>query len=414
MEYIARKISKNVQFALKHNPICFLNGPRQSGKSTLVQILAKTKFPAEYVSFDNATQMTAASASPETFLNQRKAPLIIDEVQIVPDLFRALKIVVDEMRFKNKKHSYGKFLLTGSANIMALPKLSEPLVGRMSIKTLYPFAASEVLKGKGDFLKKIFASTFDSIQNKHSLDEAIHVATFPEISDKKTRICSEWFDGYITTILQRDVRMISEIEKIGLLPSMLRILATRAGGLMNDAEIARDIGLNPVTSKTYRNVLKAMFLSFEIQPWYRNIGKRLVKSPKGYLIDTLLLCHLLDWNIEDLKTRKPDLYGHIVENFVATEILKLLSFSEINANLLHFRTSDNKEVDFLLERSDGSIAAIEVKTSSRVNLSDFKGIKILQEATKSDFVCGIVLYTGKDIVPFGDKLFAIPLNALWE
>lgn len=412
MSYIKRKLSEKLLFALKNNPIVFLNGPRQAGKSTLVKLLSEEGYNAEYVTFDNPTYMSAASISPESFLKQYTNSVIIDEVQMVPDLFRALKFVVDELRF-TKEESNGKFLLIGSANIMALPKLSEPLVGRMSIKTLYPLTVSEVTGGSSDFLNKLFAAEFKKNITSITLNEAIRSATFPEIYNKKADECSEWFDGYLTTILQRDVRLITELEKIGLLPTMLRILATRAGGLINDAEIARDLGLNAVTSKSYRSVLKVIFLSFDVKPWYRNIGKRLVKSPKGYLIDTLMLCHLLDWNLDDLQKRKPDLYGHVVENFVATELLKLLSFSDIRANLMHFRTCDNKEVDFVLEKSDGTLVGIEVKTSDRVNSSDFNGLRVLQEVAKEDFICGIVLYAGKEVVKFGDKIFAVPLANLW-
>lgn len=190
---------------------------------------------------------------------------------------------------------------------------------------------------------------------------------FPEISGKDVNERNEWFEGCLTTLLHRYVGMLSELEKISMLPTLLQVLANRAGGLMNDADIARDIGLNPVTSKSYRVILQAMFLTFDVQPWFRNIGKRLVPSPKGYLTDTLPLCHLLDWKLEDLRYRRPDLYGHVVENFVASELTKLLSFSEVRAELLHFRTSDNKEVDFVLERPDGTLAAVEVRTTERVD-----------------------------------------------
>ena len=414
MKHIVRKLSESVLFSLGNTPVVFLNGPRQAGKSTLVQTLAQAKFPADYISFDNATQLGAATASPENFLRQRQGATIIDEVQMVPTLFRPLKVMVDEQRIADKANSNGRFLLTGSANIMALPKLSDPLVGRMSVKTLYPFAASEVFGGSGRFLEDLFCGKFSSITQDYTLNEAIQAATFPEISCGDSRVAGEWFDGYVTTILQRDVRMITELEKIGLLPALLRILASRAGGLMNDAEIARDIGLNPVTSKSYRSVLQAMFLSFDIQPWYRNIGKRLIKAPKGYIIDTLLLCHFLGWDLEDLKDNRPHLYGHVVENFVATELLKLLSFSDIRANLLHFRTSDGREVDFVLERPDGSLVGIEVKTSDRLSAKDFKGLKTLQEVAGKDFICGIILYAGKDIISFGENLYAVPFSALWS
>ena len=414
MKQIRRNLTENILFALKHHPVVFLNGPRQAGKSTLVQKLSRSDYPAEYATFDNATQMAAASSAPEAFLSNRDGALIVDEVQMVPELFRPLKMVVDDLRLTDKSRSNGRFLLTGSANIMALPKLSEPLVGRMSVKTLYPPASGEVFGGECRFLENLFAGRFSASQTEVSLNQAIRAATFPEISGKPARECNEWFDGYITTILQRDVRAIAELEKINRLPVMLRVLASRAGSLMNDASISRDMGLNAVTSKSYRSILQAMFFNFDVRPWYRNIGKRLVKSPKGYLIDSLLLCHLLDWNLDDISRNKHDLYGHIVENFVATELLKLLSFSELRANLLHFRTGDGKEVDFILERPDGTLAGIEIKTSTRVDSGDFEGLQELHQATGNDLQYGIVLYAGKETVPFGEKLFAVPLSTLWQ
>ena len=414
MKYTVRKLSGKVLFSLKQNPVVFLNGPRQSGKTTLVRALARKDYPAEYLSFDSVTHMEAAYANPESFLSQRRGPVIIDEVQLVPELFRALKIVVDEARFGDRKESNGRFLLTGSANIMVLPKLSDSLVGRMSVRTLYPFAASEVFSTKGDFLQRLFSADFADMENVPALDEAIESATFPEISGKPARERGEWFDGYLTTILQRDVRTVAELEKIALLPRLLRVLAARAGKLMNDAEIARDVGLNPVTSKSYRGILQAMFLSFEVGPWYRDVGKRLVKSSKGYIVDTLLLCHLLDRDLKGPRGRWDDFYGHAVENFVASELRKQLSFSGTRTDLFHFRTADGKEVDFVLERPDGSVAGIEVKTSKRVVSSDFKGMKALWDLAEDDFVCGVVLYSGEDVVPFGDKFLAVPFSALWQ
>ncbi len=284
----------------------------------------------------------------------------------------------------------------------------------MSIRILYPFSACEVFSTRGDFPERLFSADFADMGNGPTLSEAIQSATFPEISGKPARKRAEWFDGYLTTILQRDVRTVAELEKIGLLPRLLRVLGARAGKLLNDAEIAHDMGLNPVTSKSYRGILQAMFLGFDVQPWYRNIGKRLVKSAKGYIIDTLLLCHLLDRELEGPRGRWTDFYGHAVENFVASELRKLLSFSDVRADLFHFRTADNKEVDFVLERPDGSVAGIEVKASERVDSADFKGMGVLRDLIKDDFVCGVVLYAGEDVVPFGDRFLAVPFSALWQ
>ena len=413
MVYIKRQIKNKLLNALEITPVVFLNGPRQAGKSTLVQDIATKEYPAEYVTFDSTTQMAAASNAPESYLRERKGSLIIDEVQLVPEIFRALKIVVDELRQEHLSKLKGRFLLTGSANIMALPKLSDPLVGRMNILTLYPISSAEALGGNGDFIKRIFNKDFKADSKKHRLSDVISAATFPEISGVSVHERTIWFDGYLTTILQRDVRALSEIEKLSILPNLLRILASRAGGLVNDADIARDARLNPVTSRNYKTLLKMLFLIFECVPWYRNIGKRLVKSPKCYIADTLLLCHLLQYELSDIEINRPELFGHVLENFVATELLKLMTFQDEKIDLFHFRTSDNKEVDFVLEKPNGQLVAVEVKKSDNISQYNFKGLEELQRITGYDFVCGIMLYHGKDVIPFGDKLWAVPISNLW-
>ncbi len=421
MKTIPRNITPRLIDALKVSPVVFLNGARQSGKSTLVQSIlyeiGSKKNPAKYISFDSPMNIAAASAAPEAFLTAYEYNLIIDEVQLAPEIFRALKIVVDDLRMKSKSkaNANGKYLLTGSANILALPKLSDPLVGRMSVLTLYPFCAAEASGGKGDGLDRMLNMDFSGIHNRGlGVNDAMKLATFPEISGKNIKERGIWFDGYITTILQRDVRMLAELEKIYILPNLLRILATRAGSLINDSDISRDMGINSVTGKFYRNILKMMFLNFDVQPWFRNIGKRMVKAPKGYLTDSLLLCHLLDLNPDDIQKNKPDLFGHVLENFVATELTKLLTFSKTKAQLLHFRTSDGKEVDFVLEKPDGSIFGIEVKKSESVNIHDFKGINCLAELAGKDFRGGVILYSGKEAVPFGKNLWAVPFYVLWQ
>ncbi len=414
MKHINRHIKNKLLAALEVSPIVFLNGPRQAGKTTLVQRLSKKDFLAEYVSFDNVTQMAAAVNAPESYLRERKGALIIDEVQLVPEIFRPLKVVVDELRQQQTGKLKGRFLLTGSANIMALPNLSNPLVGRMNVLTLYPISSAEALGKSGDFIERLFNSDFEQDKSKRKLTDVIRLATFPEISGAQVHERTNWFDGYLTTILQRDVRALAEIEKLSSLPNLLRILANRAGGLINDADIARDAGLNAVTSRNYKTLLKMLFLTFELTPWYRNIGKRLVKSPKGYMIDSLLLCHLLQYELDDLEKNRPELFGHVLENFVATELLKLLTIRNARLSLFHFRTSDNKEVDFILEKPDGQLVAVEVKKRDSVDKSDFKGLKALQELTGHDFICGIVLYRGRDVVPFGKNLWAVPISNLWS
>lgn len=426
MVIINRKLTSQLRDALQAFPVVYVNGPRQAGKSTLVQQLAAKQWPAEYVTFDEATMMSAAAANPESFLRAYSSRVIFDEVQMVPDLFRALKILVDEARFADKKAANGRYLLTGSANIMALPTLSDALVGRMRVLTLYPLSVLEVIGAKDSFIKRLMTNQFKpaTVKGKISVVDAMHQATFPEITDQENSARSQWFEAYITTILQRDVRQIADIAKLGVLPNLLKVLASRAGGLISEADLSRSIGQNAVTTKSYRILLQMMFLTFDVKPWYRNIGKRLVKAPKGYLVDTALLCHLLQVDIAQVEKNNPEMFGHIFENFVASELLKQLSSMsnvalgeasvERAPELYHFRTSNGKEVDFVLEQADGKLAAIEVKSRDAVDATDFKGLKTLRELVGDDFICGIVLYRGTKIIPFDNNLWAVPIDVMWR
>jgi len=413
---VKRLLSKNTLHSLENFPVVFVNGPRQAGKSTLVQMLAKKVWPAAYVTFDEASQLGAAQANPESFLRGYDDRLILDEVQMVPDLFRALKLLVDEARMARKSIANGRYLLTGSAAILALPQLSNALVGRMDVLTLYPLSVVELSSGRANFLERLFDAGFKAgkMTGGNTLMEMIRRSTFPEIMDADNQVRHRWYESYLTTILQREVHQIADIAKLGVLPNLLRLLASRAGSLINDADLARSIGQNAVTTKNYRKLLQMLFLTVDVPPWFRNIGKRLVKAPKGYLIDTSMLCHVQGYDLAEVAQKSPHLFGSIFENFVASELVKQLAWSSSRAQLFHFRTSDNKEVDFVLEQPGGQLAGIEVKARDAVSIDDFKGLQELQAQTGEDFVRGIVLYRGRSIIPFGDKLWAVPVDALWR
>ncbi len=413
---VKRCLNQNILEALKNVPVVFVNGPRQAGKSTLVKTLAKKAWPAAYVTFDEASQLGAAQANPESFLRGYEDRLILDEVQMVPDLFRPLKMLVDEARLAGKTTANGRYLLTGSAAILALPQLSNALVGRMDVLTLYPLSAVELASGHAKFLDRLFDAGFKAgkLTGGKTLMEMIRRSTFPEIMDADDTVRHRWYESYLTTILQREVHQIADIAKVGMLPNLLRLLASRAGSLINDADLARSLGQNAVTTKNYRRLLQMLFLAVDVPPWFRNIGKRLVKAPKGYLIDTSLLCHVQGYGLAEVAQKSPHLFGSIFENFVASELIKQLAWSSSRAQLFHFRTSDNKEVDFVLERPDGRLAGIDVKARDAVSIDDFSGLQELQAKTGEDFVRGIVLYRGRSIISFGDKLWAVPVEALWR
>lgn len=406
--------------ALKTSPAVFLNGPRQAGKSTLAYEIAEKDNFADYISFDDLTVLAAASADPEGFLRNFNKPIVIDEVQLVPQLFRVIKKRIDELRHQKASNPNGFFLLTGSANVLALPELADALVGRMQIHTLYPLSVEETLGKTGNFIPNLFNEKeikFSKISYKGiSLKKIIAQATFPQIASEQNIKSDLWFTSYLTTLLQRDVRALAEIEKLTALPNMLKLMATRVGGILNDASLARDAGLNIMTYRRYRTLLHLVFLLITIPPWYRNISKRLMKSPKIFFVDTRLLCYLLGFDLmhlDEIKISNPYLYGSILENFVASELTKQLSINNAGT-LYHFRTNDNKEIDFIIERRDGKLIAIEVKSKQSVSAQDFATLKLLQEEIGNDFVKGIVLYQGENILPFGKNLYAMSLNSLWE
>jgi predicted AAA+ superfamily ATPase len=279
----------------------------------------------------------------------------------------------------------------------------------MRILTLYPFSLSEFKET--NFIEKLFRADFP-LQAKHgkeSLVEKIKSATFPEISLSRNINADRWFDAYITTLLRRDIKEIANIEKPADIPIMLEILASRTGSLINESSISRDCNVNLMTFRRYRGIPENMFVMNRVFPWFRNIGKRFVKSTKNYFTDTYMLCNLLGVNVDIVQQEDPILFGHIFENFVFTEILKNL---EEQTKLFHFRTLDNKEVDFILEKNNGDLAGIEVKSGATISANDFNGLNTLREISGKSFKCGVVIYLWKNVIPFSDRMFAVPISCL--
>lgn len=411
--HLSRHLAPSVERALKSFPCVFINGPRQSGKTTLAHMVWNERDIA-YVNFDDTAALAIASASPESFLSGYKGKLILDEIQLVPELYRALKASIDQKRVETKGKLSGVYILTGSTNILALPKLSDALVGRMIIKTLYPLSAAEVHKGESNFIERLKREDFKGgTVPKFDLVSVMERATFPEIRAAGDSERSDWFRSYISTLIQRDVQHIMDIEKTTLLPQLLRLMATRVGGILNEADLARSIKENAVTTKRYRIILDLLFLTITVPPWFRNVGKRLIKSPKIYLIDSNMICYMLGRSLKDIEKSDPSLFGHILENFVATELLKQIAEPVHQSGLHHFRTSDGYEVDFVIEFNDRKLVGIEVKAADTVTLKDCAGLQELKIAAGGDFTCGCVLYRGKQILKIADKIWALPISLLW-
>jgi len=407
-----RNLTPNLLEALADTPVVLLNGARQVGKSTLAKQIISDEFPAHYLSFDDSTLLNAAKLNPQGFINDLRIPVILDEVQHVPELFPAIKVLVDGNR------NPGSFLLTGSANVLLLPKLSQSLTGRMEILTLWPLSQSEMVGKRESFIDRLFKNdSFKKFVSSINLTELIAKVLrggFPEaVSRSVESRRNAWFKSYIDTILKRDIRDLANIEGLIELPRLLQLLASRCGMLLNFAELSRSFGMPQTTLKRYLALFETIFLLQRIPAWSDNFTKRCVKSPKIIINDTGMVSYLLGLNSERLIANKI-LLGHLLENFIVVELQKQATWSDIQTRFFHFRTQTGQEVDLVLEDNSGAIVGIEIKCSSLIEAKDLKGLLTLAEISKKRFHKGIIFYTGKNCIPYGNNIFALPMDILWN
>ena len=407
---LQRNIKPRIEEALGDTPAIILCGARQTGKTTLVQSLPNRSYRPTYLTFDDSTLLSAAKEDPSGFIFGLNLPVILDEVQRVPEIFPVIKNVID------KKRQPGSFLLTGSANVLFLPDLSESLAGRVELFTLWPLSQQEMKNRAGDIISELFEGTIPkkvSSLNKAELFQRVLKGGYPEPLTRKGQRQRAWFSSYITTILQRDIRDLADIQGLTKLPRLLSLLASRSGSLLNLSAVSNAVDIPYATLHRYMALLEATFLIVQIPAWSSNLGLRLVKSPKLLINDTGMLASLLGLDGERFES-DPNLVGSMLETFVGMELVKLISQSETDASLYHFRSASRHEVDFVIERPDGKIVGIEVKAAGSVVGHDLKGLKYLAEHVGNKLELGLVLYSGSEVVPFGNKMYAIPISFLWH
>lgn len=404
-----RNILQSILDALSDTPVAFLRGARQTGKSTLVQEIAAGLHPARYVTLDNAGVLSAASADPMGFIAGIEKPVVIDEVQRVRELFLAIKEDVDRNRVP------GRYLLTGSADVLTLPNIADALAGRMEVLTLWPLSAGEMKGGEVNPIDAFFGKDFQNgIVPDPDFDpvSSIVAGGFPEPVQRAThRRRRAWFESYVTTILDRDIRDLAQIQDLAAVPRLLKLLAGRTAGLHNQSEVSRSSGIPNSTLTRYMTLLETTFLVQTLPAWSSNLGKRLVKAPKLFMVDTGLACHLLGVDEKELR-QGGEIVGRLFENYVVLELFKYSSWSDEYVKLYHFRSQTGQEVDVVIEGGARRVVGIEIKLSASPSFKDFAGLKVLREHLGAKFVSGLLIYTGTEIVPFGDRLFAIPVSAL--
>ena len=407
---LARNAAARLHTALADRPVVLLHGARQSGKTTLVRAVAEAS-GSRYITLDDLTMLAAARDDAAGFLAGFAQPLVVDEVQRAPELLLAIKAAVD------RKRTSGRFLLTGSANVLLVPRVADSLAGRMEIVPLWPFSQGEIEGVVEGFIDAAFGDASPVLVHSSSstrLTDRVLRGGYPEAAPiKSAERRRAWFDAYLTTILQRDVRDLARIEGLTELPRLLALLASRPMTQLNYADLSRGTGVPQTTLKRYFALLEMVFLVRLLPPWHANIGKRLVKTPKVLLTDTGLAAHLM--GIDDVRmARDRTLLGGLLESFVAMELVKQAGWSADPPALYHFRTHEGDEVDLVLERRGGALVGIEVKSAATVSAADFRGLRVLAGIAGRRFHRGIVLYSGSEIVPFGAGLFALPVEALWR
>ncbi len=407
---VPRIVEARLEEALGDSPVVLIHGARQCGKTTLAHRLGAKRDYA-YFNLDEDVVRAAAESDPVGFVADLPGRTILDEVQRVPSLFTALKVAVDRDR------SPGRFLLTGSANVLLVPKLADSLAGRMEIIRLFPFAQCEIEGRSPGFLDELFDANFRTRRTERlgaRLAERIVAGGYPAALTRATpRRRATWYRDYVETMVQRDVRDLARIASLDALPRLLALAAGQTARLLNVTDLAGPFQLSRPTIRDYVTLLEQIFLVEELPPWHSNRLSRLVKTPKLHLGDTGVAASVLGLDAVALYEDRAAL-GQLLETFVYQELRRQASGHSDEHRFHHFRDKDGYEVDVVLERGARQVAGIEVKAAATVTVADFRGLRKLASTTGRRFAAGVVLYDGETSVGFGDRLFAVPIRALWE
>jgi predicted AAA+ superfamily ATPase len=412
---VHRKIESTIIEMLQYFRVVAINGPRQSGKTTLQKKIAKDK-KMEYYSFDVKDTFKIAKDDPNNFVEyiSKDKNASIDEVQMIPEIISAIKIAVDEA---NRK---GMFLITGSSDLFKNSRIKESLAGRMASFNLYPLSYTEINNKDINIIDKLFSDDFNRIEidetlSKEDFVNAVVNGGYPEVYNIPQKAKQAWFEFYIKSRITSDIATIEniDIEKVIHLETLLKLLASQVASLVNYNNIANTIGVADKTVKKYIKLLEALYIIELVPAYYNNRLKRLIKSPKVHFIDSGLASYLLDASVESLMLGKNEYLGNLVETFVYSELIKHASYSEERVKIYHYRDQKQKEVDFVIESHSGDIVAIEVKSGSNLKKEHFKGLVALANTIKNKSFKGIILYSGDKILPYkidDYQLWAIPIK----
>ncbi|GII59136.1 hypothetical protein Pth03_75250 [Planotetraspora thailandica] len=407
-----RRAEEMAAEALADTRVVVISGARQVGKSTLAQRISRSRPGSRELYLDEAAVRAAARQDPDGIV-RHDGLLLIDEIQRVPDLLLSIKREVDA------DPRPGRFLLTGSARLLGLRDLPDALPGRSETIELWPLSQGEIERSPDGFVDAAFLQGPDIKAPKSRLRRADYVdralrGGYPEAVHRSShRRRARFFESYISDLISRDVKLLSDIERPIDMRRLLNVLCARMAGLAVVDNISRDLGLPRNTVKRYIDLLDLVYVVRRIPAWSSNATTRAIATPKLLVVDSGLGAHLAGLT----PARTTDLsvpVGPLLENFVLGELARQLTWSEEPARLYHYRDRDNVEVDGILERASGEVVGIEVKAAETVRADDFKGLRHLARKLGDRMTAGYVLYAGQETLPFGDRLRALPLSALWQ
>lgn len=398
-----------VSEALADTRVVLVNGARQAGKSTLTRLIAQ-QLPGTMVRLlDDAATLQAAHDDPAGFV-EHDGLMVIDEIQLGPELLRAIKVLVD------LDPRPGRFLLTGSSRVLALRSLPDALPGRMEVIELWPFSQGEINSGPDLFVDAAFrhgASLEHSsrLRKRDYLERAV-AGGFPEAVHRTPRRRAAFFASYLSTLIERDVLEVSSIERQADMVRLLALLAGRMSGLLVPGTLAGQAGIPRTTLVRYLELLSTVFLIKSVPAWSGSQTTRAVGTPKLAFVDTGIACHLIGQDPGRLD-EPSGAAGPVLENFVVMDLARQLTWSQERARLYHYRTKDKIEVDAVIETPDGRVIAVEVKAGATVRTEDLTGLRNLASHLGDKFVAGYVLYTGQQTLSYGGRIKALPMDALW-
>ncbi|MGH8961866.1 MAG: ATP-binding protein [Jatrophihabitantaceae bacterium] len=411
---VPRNLTAQVEEALVDTRIVVVQGARQVGKSTLLREVVD-RHNGRMITLDDELTRTAATADPVGFVGQYPTGLLgIDEAQRVPELVLALKAAVDA------DPRPGRFLLTGSADLLRLPATQDSLAGRAESLELFGFSQGELVGVREGFLDRLLDG---SLFGEHRSDLTRHdyllracAGGYPEVLARPSeRRRAAWLDGYVQRIIGRDAADVSGLQRLGDLPRLVRLLATRTATELNVASIANDSGIPPRTLPPYLDLLETLYLIQRIPAWSTNLSKRVIARPKLILLDSGLAARLTNVSATGAgRHANPTVAGQLIETFAIGEIRRQLGWAEQPARVHHYREQSGAEIDIVVETSDGRVAALEVKSAATIRPADIRWLTALRDRLGHRFAAGLLLHTGPNAQPLGDRLAAVPLDILWS